>query len=112
MNAESTLQDYIGYIKTFPLNDDPSIFGLHPNADISSAQAETYTCLETLLALQPKEIGSSDISLEEYTENLAQDILKIVPPLFDLNEISKQYVKKKSYMGDSPYTGDFCISAL
>ena len=95
--ADATFQDYTTYIKTFPLNDNPSIFGLHANADISYAQAETYSCLETLLALQPKEIGSSAVSIEVITGKMAQDILEVVPSLFNLEEINKKYAKHNIY---------------
>lgn len=60
--TDATFEEYIEYIKTFPLNDDPALFGMHPNADISFAQAETYACLNTLLALQPREVGIAAIS--------------------------------------------------
>lgn len=34
--------DYVTYIKSLPVNDDPALFGLHSNADITFAQSETY----------------------------------------------------------------------
>ncbi|ENN79658.1 hypothetical protein YQE_03893, partial [Dendroctonus ponderosae] len=33
--ATSMFLDYMDYIKTFPINDDPVLFGMHPNADIT-----------------------------------------------------------------------------
>ncbi|XP_043269180.1 dynein axonemal heavy chain 1-like [Venturia canescens] len=87
----STFQEYISYIKSLPLNDHPNLFGLHANADISCAQAETYACLGTLLALQPKEIGSAAVSVDQVTDQLAREILKGIPDPFDLTSIEKQY---------------------
>ncbi|CAH0663656.1 unnamed protein product [Spodoptera exigua] len=43
--ASSNMDDYTKYIRTLPLNDDPALFGLHGNANISYANAETNTCL-------------------------------------------------------------------
>lgn len=80
----ATFGEYIEHIKTFPLNDEPSMFGMHPNADISFAQAETYACLNTLLALQPREVGAAAASTEEVTTQLAQEMLSTMPPNFDL----------------------------
>lgn len=40
--AEANHADYVDYIKTLPVNDDPALFGLHSNANITYAQAETY----------------------------------------------------------------------
>ena len=98
--------EYISYIKTLPLNDHPALFGLHENADISCAQAETYSCLETLLSLQPKEIADEAASVDEVTSKLAQDILQTVPQPFDLDAIQKvsvlAYPKSRN-----PFKGSF-----
>nr|CAI5854264.1 unnamed protein product [Callosobruchus analis] len=83
--------DYIEYIKTFPINDDPDVFGLHQNADISFAQAQTYLCLATLLKLQPKQVGGAASSQEEVTSAVARSILETLPKLFDLELISRKY---------------------
>lgn len=49
-----TLQGYLSYIKSLPLNDMPEIFGLHDNANITFAQNETYALLGAIIRLQPK----------------------------------------------------------
>ncbi|KAI4500001.1 hypothetical protein M0802_004871 [Mischocyttarus mexicanus] len=87
----STFNDYIEYIKTLPLNDDPSIFGMHPNADISFAQAETYMCLETILNLQPRELSSAIVSVEDTMVRQAQEMLITLPESFDLIAIQIRY---------------------
>ncbi|XP_061932650.1 dynein axonemal heavy chain 1-like isoform X3 [Apis cerana] len=89
--TDATFEDYIEYIKTFPLNDDPALFGMHPNADISFAQAETYACLNTLLALQPREVGIAAASIEEVTSQLASEMLATMPPIFNLSAIHQKY---------------------
>lgn len=91
LSDTAKFEDYIEYIKTFPLNDDPSMFGMHPNADISFAQAETYACLNTLLALQPREVGIAAASVEEVTGHLAEDMLSTIPRTFDLAIIQQKY---------------------
>lgn len=87
----ATFEEYIEHVKTFPLNDDPSMFGMHPNADISCAQAESYACLETLLALQPRQVGIEAASIEEVTTQLAQDMLGQMPLTFDLAAMQLRY---------------------
>ncbi|XP_076627799.1 dynein axonemal heavy chain 1 [Colletes latitarsis] len=87
----ATFEEYIDYIKTFPLNDEPSMFGMHPNADISCAQAETYACLDTLLALQPRQVGIAAASIEEVTTQLAHDMLAEMPKTFDLAAMQSKY---------------------
>lgn len=67
------------------------MFGMHPNADISFAQAETYACLDTLLALQPRQIGAAAASAEEVTTQLAEDMLSEIPQIFDLFAMQTKY---------------------
>ncbi|XP_017768545.1 PREDICTED: dynein heavy chain 1, axonemal-like [Nicrophorus vespilloides] len=89
--GDTPLIDYMDYIRSFPLNDDPALFGLHKNADISCAQAVSYTCLSTLLKLQPKEIGGSATSQEDVTAKVSKNILKDIPPQFDVDKILELY---------------------
>ncbi|KAK4887372.1 hypothetical protein RN001_003643 [Aquatica leii] len=88
---ETTLNEYLDYIKRLPLNDEPQLFGLHSNADISCAQAYTYQCLNTLLLLQPKQVGGAAASQEEVTSNMALGILEVLPKRFNLGKISEKY---------------------
>jgi dynein heavy chain len=44
-------EDYIEYIKTFPLNPEPEAFGLHDNAEITTNQNNTATLLLNVLSM-------------------------------------------------------------
>lgn len=44
-SPSTNIEGYQKYIRGLPLNDDPSLFGLHTNANISYAMSETQTCL-------------------------------------------------------------------
>lgn len=81
---ETTLSEYLTYIRGLPLNDDPSLFGLHANADISCAQAETFRALNILLSLQPKVGGEESVSQEEVTAKLIRNIVAKLPANIDL----------------------------
>ncbi|PSN46072.1 Dynein heavy chain 1 [Blattella germanica] len=85
------LDEYLFYIRSLPINDDPELFGLHPNADISYAQSETLKCLATLLALQPRVVGGAAQSQEEVTTNIALSIDAETPLPFTLEDISAKY---------------------
>ncbi|XP_052743009.1 dynein axonemal heavy chain 1-like [Bicyclus anynana] len=90
--SPSTIDDYTKYIRTLPLNDDPSLFGLHSNANISYATSETRTCISILSNLQPKEVsGEGGLSAEEMTELAAKDILSVMPPMLDQKMIAATY---------------------
>ena len=60
-----TFQNYVAYIKSLPINDNPEIFGLHDNANITFAQTETFNSLQALLLLQPKSTSGGGKSREE-----------------------------------------------
>ncbi|XP_060806154.1 dynein axonemal heavy chain 1-like [Amyelois transitella] len=90
--VSANIEDYTKYIRTLPLNDDPSLFGLHSNANISYAMSETSTCLNTLKNLQPKEVsGEGGMSAEEMTERAAKEILEVMPPALDQAYIAETY---------------------
>jgi dynein heavy chain len=57
---DGTLANYIEYIKEeMPLNDLTEVFGLHDNADITSAINDTTLLLGTALSLMPRKIGGA-----------------------------------------------------
>lgn len=89
--AAASFNDYLEYIKGLPLNDDPSLFGMHPNADITCAEAEMYTCLATLLSMQPREVGIAAASIENITIQITNDMLATIPELFDLIAMEARY---------------------
>ncbi|XP_011704198.1 PREDICTED: dynein heavy chain 1, axonemal-like, partial [Wasmannia auropunctata] len=89
--AAASFNDYLDYIKGFPLNVDPSLFGMHSNADISYAQAEAYTCLATLLNMQPRELGVAAASVEEVTSQITKNMLATIPGSFDLIAMQARY---------------------
>lgn len=89
--ATASLNDYLEYIKSFPLNDDPSLFGMHSNADISYAQAEAYACLTTLLNTQSRELGVVTTNIEELTTQITKDMLSTISEPFDLIAMQVRY---------------------
>ena len=58
-------EDYIDYIKSLPLNPHPEAFGMHENAEITTAQNNTRILLETVLSMQPRASTGSGKSREE-----------------------------------------------
>ena len=88
---DGTLAQYIEYIKEMPLNDLTEVFGLHDNADITSAINDTTTLLGTALSLMPRKIGGAGKSQEEMLQESAQNILDKLPPNFDVEEAAKKH---------------------
>lgn len=57
---DGPLSSYIEYIKEqMPINDLTEVFGLHDNADITSAINDTNSILGTALSLMPRKAGGA-----------------------------------------------------
>ena len=85
------LEDYIDYIKSMPLKPRPEVFGLHENAEITTAQMETRTILETILSIQPRAAAGAGKTREEIVQELSVGIQKRTPKEFDLEYVGKNY---------------------
>ncbi|MAD34528.1 MAG: hypothetical protein CMJ88_12345 [Planctomycetes bacterium] len=80
------LESYRDYIRTLPHYNAPEVFGLHENANISFAIAETNLLLNTALSLQPKSTGGGEKSWDEILLETSADILSKVPEPFDIEK--------------------------
>lgn len=47
--VDGDIKSYRDYIETFPLNDYPTIFGMHYNANITAMQNDSLNNLNTIL---------------------------------------------------------------
>lgn len=54
---EGPLESFREYVRSLPYYNAPEVFGLHENANISCAIAETNALLNTALSLQPRSSG-------------------------------------------------------
>jgi dynein heavy chain len=91
---EANHKKYMTYIRSLPINDNPELFGLHDNANITFAQNETFALLSGLLQLQPKQSSGGGISREEVVENTAKGILEQVPKPIPLDPVAKKFPVK------------------
>ena len=89
--AEGGLQDYLDYIKDLPINDTAEIFGLHENAEISSAINDTNQLLLTALSLQPRSAGSGGQSGDQIMKEKCANILSRLPKPFDIEDAIKRH---------------------
>ncbi|XP_015429803.1 PREDICTED: dynein heavy chain 6, axonemal, partial [Dufourea novaeangliae] len=80
-----TLQEYKDFVENFPIIDDPEVFGMHENANISYQLKEAQFIVNTILEVQPKESvvkegkSTSDIAYEIADMILARIQSKIDP---------------------------------
>lgn len=87
---DGDLNYYKEFIKTMPQTDHPAAFGQHPNADISSQIEDTADLLNTILALQPKQVTEGGETNEQKIIRQADSMAEQVPPIFDLRAIKSQ----------------------
>lgn len=66
-------------------------FGLHDNADITSAINDTINLLGTALSLMPRKAGSAGKSQEEMLQEIAKGVLDKLPPNYDIDEAAKKH---------------------
>ena len=85
-----TVDQYIEFIRTFPLNPAPEAFGLHDNAEITCAQNESYNLFVDLLECQPKSASGGGNRDAEILDSAA-DILKRIPVALDIHKAQDKY---------------------
>eukprot|EP01107_Rhizomastix_libera_P011726 TRINITY_DN2935_c0_g1_i3.p1 TRINITY_DN2935_c0_g1~~TRINITY_DN2935_c0_g1_i3.p1 ORF type:complete len:3350 (-),score=861.62 TRINITY_DN2935_c0_g1_i3:62-10111(-) len=74
-------KEYTTYLRTLPINDQPEVFGLHENADITYYQASTFMLLEQIQLLESGSGASSKSGLarEKIIIDSANGILERIP---------------------------------
>lgn len=81
---ESDVGAVKAYINQLPLEDDPEVFGLHPNANITFEQKICREFMDTILLIQPRISGGKAVkSTEEIVQDMARDIVSKVPKVMD-----------------------------
>jgi len=85
----------IDYILQMPLTQQPEVFGLHDNADITKDQQETNYFCDTMLSTEAGSSGGggggSGKSADEVLDELAEGILARVPQMFDRERVMKKF---------------------
>ncbi len=85
------MQGYIEFIKeNLPRIDVPEIFGLHSNAEISSALMEKNALLATVLDLLPRTVEVGAKQPEEIIKEKCIVLLKKMPKDFDIKAVKKK----------------------
>ena len=76
-----SLENLKNYANALPLADDPDIFGMHENANITFQKNESSFIINTVLSIQPKEKGrdSSGKSSDQVVDELASKFLEELP---------------------------------
>jgi dynein heavy chain len=86
-----TREYYLKYIASMDAFPEPEVFGMHDNADITSAQEETATMFSTILGLLPRASDDKTKKRETLIGEAAAAILKRTPGTWEIENVSKQY---------------------
>jgi len=78
-----------------PINEQAEVFGLHSNAEITSAILETNFICSTILSLLPRTSGSQGLTTEEIIKSASSEILLKLPALFNLEEVARKHPVKQ-----------------
>ncbi|KAJ3222668.1 Dynein heavy chain 3, axonemal [Clydaea vesicula] len=89
---KDTYENYLAYIKDLPLIQNPEVYGMHENADITKDLAETNLLIASVMSTQAKvSTGSGGKSQDEVCRDIATDILAKLPPDFDLEKAQQKF---------------------
>nr|XP_033183004.1 dynein heavy chain 6, axonemal [Bombus vancouverensis nearcticus] len=98
----NTLQEYQDFVETFPIIDDPEIFGMHENANIAYQLKEAQFVLNTILEVQPQEsITDQDKSSSDVAYEIADMIKDRIQLQIDITKCNPEHLKRDS-MGRLP----------
>lgn len=89
--AQSLVVDYVAFIDSLPMTDDPSVFGMHENANITFQQRESDAIIETILSIQPRvATGGADKSPDQIVLELVKALQGELPSLLTKEESNKE----------------------
>jgi dynein heavy chain len=79
---DGTLEDVKNYFSSLPPTDDPEVFGMHDNANVTFNTNESLQLMATLLSLQPRSAtGGGGKSSDDIVIELAEEFEAKVPAL-------------------------------
>jgi dynein heavy chain len=88
---EGPLADTRTYIEGLPLDEDPEVFGLHPNANIAFELRTVGDFTETILMMQPRVASAAGgRTPDELAQDLCREIAGRLPQLLDTEKAHPQ----------------------
>jgi dynein heavy chain, axonemal len=73
-------KSYLEYINRLPNFEDPEVFGMHENANITYQNQESTKIMETILSIQPRvSVAASGKSPDEIVMEMATQFATLVP---------------------------------
>ena len=93
-NPNNEIAKYREYIDLIPPLDNPEVFGLHPNADLTFRLKESIEMMNVLTETRPKDSGGGNsVSREDLVQEKSRDVRSKLPPDYNINEV-REIIKK------------------
>ncbi|XP_051263761.1 dynein axonemal heavy chain 11 isoform X10 [Dicentrarchus labrax] len=92
---------YHSYIDEHLPSENPTLYGLHPNAELECLTVTSDNLLRTLLELQPQDSSRGEgaaPSMEEKVKSVIEDILDKLPEEYNMAEIMSKTTKRSPYI--------------
>lgn len=91
-------EEYKAYVDEEMPADSPTLFGMHPNAEINFLTQQSDALFQTILELQPRGAGSgSGASRDEQVKEMIVDLQDRVPELFDMVDMYGRIEERTPY---------------
>jgi len=88
---KGTKEDYIDFIKSLPQSQNPEVFGMHENVDITKDLQETKLFFDSILLTQNEAAGQGGGGGDHLLFDITSDILKKIPKDFDTAAAIEKY---------------------
>uniref|UniRef100_UPI0037E727D7 dynein axonemal heavy chain 11 n=1 Tax=Semicossyphus pulcher TaxID=241346 RepID=UPI0037E727D7 len=92
---------YHSYIDEHLPSESPTLYGLHPNAELECLTVTSDNLLRSLLELQPQDSSRGEgtaQSTEEKVKSVIEDILERLPEEYNMAEIITKTTKRSPYV--------------
>lgn len=84
------MEGFLNTINEIPIINSPTVFGLHPNAEITYFTNSAKDLWDNLLILQTGSSSASVSSKDQYIDGVATDILAKIPQVWDVLLLRKE----------------------
>jgi len=92
---EGSVEEVREYVKSLPMDEDPQVFGLHQNAQITAQTNAAKLFLDTVVSVQPRmSSGGGGKKPEEIAAEMAEAFLARVPPVMKPKDAHEETYKK------------------
>ncbi|KAM6995333.1 dynein axonemal heavy chain 11 [Tautogolabrus adspersus] len=92
---------YHSYVDELLPSENPTLYGLHPNAELECLTVSSENLLRSLLELQPQESSRGEgatQSTEERVKSVIEDICEKLPEEYDMAEIITKTTERSPYI--------------